>query len=366
MSSMGGGGGRLVFALGAALVALTLAAPSLAADPAPELAATTSTVGGKSWAAPQIASVVLAGLMGPDVASFRPDDALTRGELHAAIVAIGKPHQAPADPARIVTMRELDAQLVAAAGLLPSARAIRLAATSAGLAPLDMLGTETVARLLGLRVNHPQGSENLERAPKEPASRAEAAYSLAKLRGLDAGRIAAVQQLAAGFSVPVLTDLQREVLARALRFVGFPYVFAGMSEKTQKLWSATAPGNTITVPGGFDCSGFVWRIYKLQPFDDAPALAAVLRGRTSYAMSGEVTKSLRIDPAAIQPADVLFFGARGPKSKPSEVGHMGIYVGNGWFVHSSSGGVTLQPLQGWYATTVAWARRPLAEAGFAA
>jgi cell wall-associated NlpC family hydrolase len=263
-------------------------------------------------------------------------------------------------------MRELDAQLVAAAGLLPSARAIRLAATSAGLAPLDMLGTETVARLLGLRVNHPQGSENLERAPKEPASRAEAAYSLAKLRGLDAGRIAAVQQLAAGFSVPVLTDLQREVLARALRFVGFPYVFAGMSEKTQKLWSATAPGNTITVPGGFDCSGFVWRIYKLQPFDDAPALAAVLRGRTSYAMSGEVTKSLRIDPAAIQPADVLFFGARGPKSKPSEVGHMGIYVGNGWFVHSSSGGVTLQPLQGWYATTLAWARRPLAEAGFAA
>jgi cell wall-associated NlpC family hydrolase len=138
-----------------------------------------------------------------------------------------------------------------------------------------------------------------------------------------------------------------------------------MSEKTQKIWSATAPGNTITVPGGFDCSGFVWRIYKLQPFDDAPALAAVLRGRTSYAMSGEVAKSVRIDPTALQPADVLFFGSQGPKSKPAEVGHMGIYVGNGWFVHSSSGGVTLQPLQGWYATTLAWARRPLAEAGLA-
>jgi hypothetical protein len=27
--------------------------------------------------------------------------------------------------------------------------------------------------------------------------------------------------------------------------------------------------------------------------------------------------------------------------------------------------VTLQPLQGWYATTLAWARRPLAEAGLA-
>ncbi len=28
---------------------------------------------------------------------------------------------------------------------------------------------------------------------------------------------------------------------------------------------------------------------------------------------------------------------------------MGIYVGNGWFVHSSSHGVTLDPMTGWYA-----------------
>ena len=82
-------------------------------------------------------------------------------------------------------------------------------------------------------------------------------------------------------------------------------------------------------------------------------------------MSGEVPKTERIDRSAIEPGDVIFFGSNGPASKPSEIGHMGIYVGNGWFVHSSSGGVTLQPLQGWYATTLAWARRPLAEAGLA-
>jgi cell wall-associated NlpC family hydrolase len=278
---------------------------------------------------------------------------------------LGKPHRAPADPTRIVTMRELDAQLVAAAGLLPSARAIRLAAAAAGLAPTDMVGTETVARLLGLRLNHPQGSEELERAPKQPASRAEAAYSLVKLRALDPARIAAIQQLAASFSVPALTDLQREVLARALRFVGYPYVFAGMSEKTQKIWSATAPGNTITVPGGFDCSGFVWRIYKLQPFDDAPALAAVLRGRTSYAMSGEVAKSVRIDRRRSSRPTSSSSARRAPSPSRPRWATWGIYVGNGWFVHSSSGGVTLQPLQGWYATTLAWARRPLAEAGLA-
>jgi hypothetical protein len=361
------GGGRLLCALAGSLAALVLPATAGASDPGPALAAPAAQPTSRpSWAAPQIASVVLARVMGPSVTAFRPDDPLTREELHTALVALGKQHQAPMDPGRIVTMRELDAQLVAAAGLLPAARTIRLAARDAGLDPTDMLGTETVARLLGLRVNHPQGSEDLERSPKQPASRAEAAYSLAKLRLLDAGRIAAIQDLAGRFSLPALSELQRDVLARALRYVGYPYVFAGMSENTQKLWSATAPGNTVTVPGGFDCSGFVWRVYKLEPYPDAPALAAVLRGRTSYAMSGEVPKVERIAPTAIQPADVLFFGSRGPASKPSEIGHMGIYVGNGWFVHSSSGGVTLQPLQGWYATTLAWARRPLAESGLAA
>ena len=358
-----GGGRRLLCALAGSLAALTATATATAADPAPAVTAAAATQSSSpSWAAPQIASVVLAGVMGPSVVGFRPGDPLTREELHAAIVALGKQHRPPTDPTRIVTMRELDAQLVAAAGLLPAARTIRLAARDAGLGPTDMLGTETVARLLGLRVNHPQGSEELERSPKQPASRAEAAYSLAKLRLLDASRIAAVRDTAATFLVSQLGMWEQLVLARAVRFVGYPYVFSGTSEKVQKLWSSTAPGGTITVPGGFDCSGLVWRVFKTQPFDGAPLLPGVLRGRTTYAMSGEVGPALRVAPTAIRPGDVLFFGDRGPKSKPSEVGHSGIYVGNGWFVHSSSAGVTLQPLQGWYAERLAWARRPLAEA----
>jgi cell wall-associated NlpC family hydrolase len=364
---------RLTLVCGA-LLAAALASPSFAADPVdplasaappapiappvPQVASATT-----SWAAPQIATVVVAGLMGPDVASFRPDDPLTRGELHDAIVALGKPHRPPDDPTRVVTMRELDAQLVAAAGLLPAARQIRLAAQAADLDPTDMLGTETVARLLGLRINHPVGQESLERSPKQPAPRAEAAYSLAKLRLLDPTRIDAVRQVVATFAVPALTDWQRVVLSRALRFVGYPYVFAGTSEKPQTIWSAGAPGNQLSVPGGFDCSGLVWRVFKTQSYVGAPSLADVLKGRTTYAMSGEVPKVERIPPGLLQPADVLFFGGRGPRSKPSEIGHSGIYVAGGWFVHSSSGGVTLQPLQGWYADELAWARRPLAEAG---
>ena len=120
------------------------------------------------------------------------------------------------------------------------------------------------------------------------------------------------------------------------------------------------------MPGGFDCSGFVWRVYKTKPFPGAPTLGDILKGRTTYAMSAEVAKPARIELAGLQPGDVVFFGVKGPKSTPDEIGHMGIYVGNGWFVHSSSAGVTLQPLQGGYASAFAWARRPLLEAGLTA
>jgi cell wall-associated NlpC family hydrolase len=316
-----------------------------------------------NWAQAQIEQVVAAGLMGPDVAEFRPDEPLTRGELHEAILALGKVHTAPVDPHRLVTMRELDAQLVGALGLISTSRTIRLGARDAGLEPTGMLGTETVARLLGLRLNHPQGSEQLERLPSVPAPRAEAAYSLAQILSLDPQRLADLTAVPATFAFPGYTKWQREVVERGLKLVGYPYVFAGSSEKrVQQLWSSTG---LIDAPGGFDCSGFVWRVYKLQLFDGAPQLADVLRGRTSYAMSSEVTPSRRIGFQAIEPGDVLFFGSRGPKSKPAQVGHMGIAVGNGWFVHSSGNGVTLQPLTGWYATSFAWARRPLAEAGLA-
>jgi cell wall-associated NlpC family hydrolase len=351
------------------LVALGAAGTSSAAQPA-VLSATApaeplAPIQG-SWADAEIRAVAAAAILGVDPATFRPFDPLTRGELAEALAAWGKPVATPGDPTRVVTMRELDAQLVGALGLLPAARRIRIAARDAGLAPTSMLGTETVARLLGLRLNHPQSSDDLELLPSQPATRAEAAYSLARALKLTAGQITWLDQLSQTFSLPELSDWQRAVLGRALRFVGYPYVWAGTSESTQKLWSATAPGGLVTAPGGFDCSGFVWRVYKTKPFPEAPLLGDILQGRTTYAMSAEVKKPARIGLGNLLPGDVLFFGNRGTLSVPAEVGHTGIYVGNGWFVHSSRAGVTLQPLQGWYSTTFAWARRPLTEAGLTA
>ena len=61
--------------------------------------------------------------------------------------------------------------------------------------------------------------------------------------------------------------------------------------------------------------------------------------------------------------DVIFQGANGARSKPAQVDHAGIYLGGGWFVHSSGSGTTLHPFEGWYRDRFAWARRPLREAG---
>ena len=307
------------------------------------------------FASAEIRTVVQAGLMGPSVEAFRPDDPLTTSELALVVWNLGGA-MSVTDPDALVSVRELDARLVTLAGLRPEAQVIRQSALDVGISSRSWLGTETVARLLGFRINHPAAEDELELQVSQPVTRAEAAYSIAKYVKLSVVQLESARAELDAFSLPPLSEWQRVVLDRALRLVGSPYVWAGTSEKPQRLLGKL-------LPGGFDCSGFVWRVYKTKPFQDAPELSQVLVGRTTYAMSGEVPRSLRVTRDALAPGDVVFFGSRGPRSKPSEVGHMGIYIGNDWFVHSSRFGTTLTPMSDWYETSFAWGRRPLAEAG---
>ena len=90
--------------------------------------------------------------------------------------------------------------------------------------------------------------------------------------------------LSATFAPPVVTGWQQTILQQAVALIGYPYVFAGTSEKPQ-----TVLGQAV--PGGFDCSGFVWRVYKLASYANGTPLAETLKGRTTYAMSGEVPAS---------------------------------------------------------------------------
>ncbi len=338
---------RQLAVLAACLGMLALPAAAAPAAPAPAT----------SWAQTEIEAVVAAGLMAPSVAELRPDDPLTRGELADVLAGLGSSVTIGGDPARSVTVAELHAALVRHAGLGEAARRFRRELAAAGLQPAKRAGTEIVAHMIHLRTNH--ADETLELGPTEPVTRAETAYSVARVLALEDGwELGNASANAESFVLPELSDWQRRILTRAVSFLGHPYVWAGSSEKVQTLLDGKAPG-------GFDCSGFVWRVYKLEPYPDAPLLAETLRGRTTYAMSAEVQPDQRIARDAIQPADIVFFGEKGPKSKPAQIGHMGISLGNGWFIHSSSGGagVMVSPLSDWYGERFAWARRPLAEAG---
>jgi cell wall-associated NlpC family hydrolase len=254
-----------------------------------------------------------------------------------------------------VTIKQLDAALVSYLGLTSAARKIQLALKSAGLTPPANTGTEAVARMLQLRLNHPAGQDDLELLPSQPATRAEAAWSFAQVLRLDEWAVDSVQHAADTFTLPQLTNRQRELLTTAVHYVGYPYVWGGTSPTSESLFG-------VRSAGGFDCSGFVWRVYKLTQYADAPGLSGTLRGRTTYQMSGEVPHTALVPAAKLQPADVMFFGAHGRNSKPSEVDHTALYLGNGWFIQSSGEGVTLLPFDGWYTRSYAWARRPLREA----
>jgi cell wall-associated NlpC family hydrolase len=344
-----------------------------------------------NWAAPQIATVVAHKLMGSkSVKKFRPNAALTQKTLTGLAAGLksqlgtspapptstdpsttttgtigttttgGTTTTSTGSPSAQETMAQLDKSLVQAIGLKKTASEFVQGARADGLAVPSRFGTEVVARLLNLRLNHPAAQDFLELRPQDPATRAEAAYSAAQILdfGLlaDSWQIAQVKSLAATFALPQVNAWQRQILDTAFSKIGMPYIWGGTSDNKETEFG-------VTSRGGYDCSGFVWRVYKLQSYANEGALASTIEGRTTYQMSVEVPRSQRIGLKKLQPADVLFFGSNGTKSKGSQVFHTGIYVGNGWFIQSSDEGVALAQLTGWYKQKFAWGRRPLREAG---
>ncbi len=107
------------------------------------------------------------------------------------------------------------------------------------------------------------------------------------------------------------------VLMRAISLVGTPYQ-----------WGGNTPA------GGFDCSGLVNYVYR-----DMLDLKLPRSSRELAAYQGP-----RIAPDRLAAADLVFFGSAGA------VSHVGIYVGEGRFVHapSSGGTVRLDRLDGPY------------------
>jgi len=115
-------------------------------------------------------------------------------------------------------------------------------------------------------------------------------------------------------------DVRGRIVEEARSWVGTPYRYGGESRN------------------GTDCSGMVMNVYR--------DVAGIKLPRNS-ARQAEYCR--RIKRSELQPGDLVFFTSR----KGKGINHVGIYVGNGCFVHaSSSRGVIVSDLdQNYYART---------------
>lgn len=121
-----------------------------------------------------------------------------------------------------------------------------------------------------------------------------------------------------------------EVVAYGKQFIGTPYVWGGTNLKT-----------------GVDCSGFVYAVYKN---------FGITLNRSSAAMA---SNGVEVSKSNLQAGDLVFFNSGGNSS----ISHVGIYCGDGTYVHSTDGkayGVTVTDLNsGYSANTYVTARRVL-------
>jgi cell wall-associated NlpC family hydrolase len=269
--------------------------------------------------------------------------------MHALAFTMGV---APvASPPSTVSVTTFDRLLVAQLGAADVAAKVQSEARRAGLNPPPYFGTEVVARFLGLRTNHPFPREELELYPFEAITRAEAAHSFAMALRLGAGAAEYARQTFARFVLPRYTAAQRAALRIAVSRIGMPYIWGGETDRAGSWFGGQEHG-------GYDCSGLVWRVFKL---GGLPA-GRTIRGRTAASQAGEIRRSARIRLADVQPADLLFFGPGRfwQKSTERRITHEGIALSDEWMIHASSQGVYVSPLfEEWRAKRFSWARRVL-------
>jgi cell wall-associated NlpC family hydrolase len=335
---------RFALALAPTRLALALATTLLAA-PATATAATPTLA---NWDQAQQRRVVRSGLLSNQAKTFNGAAQLSATDANAAMATLASRVQL-ASVARVtgtVTVTRFDALVVNQLGLRGVAAHVQAATAAAGLDPPNYYGTEVVARFLGLRYDHPAGTDQLELYPYDPITRAEAAWSLAQVLGFGSWTTAYAEQTLDAFQLPKLTADQAGALRIAVSRIGYPYVWGGTTDNT-------ADG---LAHGGFDCSGFVWRVFRVSGLPWGREIG----GRTAAQMAGEIPRSRRLRMKQLQAGDILFFGSAHFNSAATEANviHTGIYMGDNWVINSSSQGVYVLPLKGsWLGDSFAWGRR---------
>ena len=118
-------------------------------------------------------------------------------------------------------------------------------------------------------------------------------------------------------------DRRTDLVVAAMSFLDVPYRLGGNDAQA-----------------GFDCSGFTRHLFQLNL-----GVALPRRSREQAAAAGLV----EVAAAELQPGDLVFFN-----TLRRAYSHVGIYIGNGRFIHSPREGaaVRLEDMQSSY-----WARR---------
>ena len=110
------------------------------------------------------------------------------------------------------------------------------------------------------------------------------------------------------------------VVGIAMRYLGVPYVYGG------------------STPSGFDCSGLVMYAY------------AQMGVSLPHYTGAQWNVGVPVARGDLQPGDLVFFDG---------LGHVGLYIGGGQFIHAPHTGTVVQisSLSGWYDATYDGARR---------
>jgi cell wall-associated NlpC family hydrolase len=341
------------------IMILALAALVIASAPADASRKKKKKPAPRYWAASSIATVVKTGAL-PDTttATFRPRDPLDGPTLQVLLSAAfpkGARRVRAIPEGQPVTIGDLNAAFVRAAGMAPTARRAEALIAQAGYEVRPGLGNEIVARLLRLRTNLPQHEDMNERAWYQEASRADAAWTTAQVLnwgGWEKGEAMEVVELLG--RLPQTTGTRHEVIQRAFDYIGMPYVWGGMSEKPQSLFGRN-------VAGGFDCSGFLWRVMALDGTSPR-GIDRALGGRTTFQMAATTPRAQRIARDRIQPTDIILQGPGGLGAASGGLNHVGMAISAELQIHTSGQGTALIRYdKGYYHGRFAFGKRIIPE-----
>jgi len=248
-------------------------------------------------------------------------------------------------PDKPVTTTMVHRALVLALGLGPAVRSLNAIHTADGVT--FQVPKSFGSLLLGMRLDLRYNSEDesMEVGPKTPLTRAQVAYSLFRAITRPSYTVPNLLAEYADVELPVLTPDVQAIVQWGVRYVGYPYVWAGE-------WGSSTPEPSglggQPVPG-FDCSGFVWWLMRAN--DGGAWSVSPPRPYAGWSLpqrsSADMARTASLTYEQLQPGDLMFFD----DDDNGVVDHVNVYIGNGWALDASSGyggSTILSVAEGWY------------------